>query len=207
MRGGRLGSAVLNETARLIVDEGVAVLSINNPPVNALGQPVRAALLDAVERLQADDDLCALVICCEGRTFFPGADIREFDRPRQKPLLPDVVLAIEASVKPVVAAIHANALGGGLEVALGCHARIAAKGDALAHAYAKVTSASRPPVFSSWYVAVRVSRAPDAPRGWPKAIAPPCRFTCSASSGKPRPRSTAKDWLAKASLSSITSKL
>jgi 3-hydroxyacyl-CoA dehydrogenase len=106
--------------------DGVAVICINNPPVNALSQPVRGGLTRSIDEVAADDDVKAIVIFCTGRTFIAGADIREFGRPPEPPYLPDVVALIEASDKPVVAAMHGTALGGGLEVALGCHYRIAA---------------------------------------------------------------------------------
>ena len=106
-------------------DGDVLVVTSNNPPVNALGQAVRAGLADAMEQAAADDTIKAIVICCEGRTFFAGADITEFGKPPVGPSLPEVVDVIEASAKPVVAAIHGTALGGGLEVALACHYRIA----------------------------------------------------------------------------------
>ncbi|MBO6766333.1 3-hydroxyacyl-CoA dehydrogenase NAD-binding domain-containing protein [Maricaulis sp.] len=103
----------------------VLVVTSNNPPVNALGQAVRAGLAEAMAEAAGDDAIQAVVICCEGRTFFAGADITEFGKPPVGPSLPEVIDAIEASSKPVVAAIHGTALGGGLEVALGCHYRIA----------------------------------------------------------------------------------
>ncbi len=103
----------------------VLVVTSNNPPVNALGQAVRAGLAEAMAEAAGDDAIQAVVICCEGRTFFAGADITEFGKPPVGPSLPEVIDAIEASAKPVIAAIHGTALGGGLEVALGCHYRIA----------------------------------------------------------------------------------
>jgi 3-hydroxyacyl-CoA dehydrogenase len=103
----------------------VAVLTINNPPVNALSQGVRAALVEAVGDVMANSSVDALVIACAGKTFIAGADIREFGKPPLSPLLPEAVAAIENCAKPVVAAIHGTALGGGLEVALGCHGRVA----------------------------------------------------------------------------------
>lgn len=106
-------------------DGEVLVVTSNNPPVNALGQAVRAGLADAMAEAAADDGIKAVVICCEGRTFFAGADITEFGKPPVGPSLPEVIDTIEASKKPVIAAIHGTALGGGLEVALGCHYRIA----------------------------------------------------------------------------------
>ena len=106
-------------------DGEVLVVTSNNPPVNALGQAVRAGLADAMAEAAADEGIKAVVICCEGRTFFAGADITEFGKPPVGPSLPEVIDTIEASDKPVIAAIHGTALGGGLEVALGCHYRIA----------------------------------------------------------------------------------
>ena len=106
-------------------DGDVLVVTSNNPPVNALGQAVRAGLAEAMATAASDDSIKAVVITCEGRTFFAGADITEFGKPPVGPSLPEVIDTIEASKKPVVAAIHGTALGGGLEVALGCHYRIA----------------------------------------------------------------------------------
>ncbi|MBO9456703.1 enoyl-CoA hydratase/isomerase family protein [Paracoccus sp. R12_1] len=113
----------------MIVDyqrEGViGVITIDNPPVNATSQGVRAGLMDALAALHADAGAQAAVILCAGRTWVAGADITEFGKPPMTPHLPDVIDLIEASGKPVVAAIHGTALGGGLEIALGAHARIA----------------------------------------------------------------------------------
>ncbi|WP_173655721.1 3-hydroxyacyl-CoA dehydrogenase NAD-binding domain-containing protein [Sphingomonas turrisvirgatae] len=103
----------------------ILVITSNNPPVNALGAAVRQGLAAAIEELNGDDSLKAAVIRCEGRTFFAGADITEFGKPMQEPGLPTLVDQIEASEKPVVAAVHGTALGGGCEVALACHYRIA----------------------------------------------------------------------------------
>ncbi|NUR12374.1 MAG: 3-hydroxyacyl-CoA dehydrogenase [Bradyrhizobium sp.] len=103
----------------------VLIILSNNPPVNALSTPVRQGLVDAIAEAEADDGVKAVVIACEGQTFFAGADITEFGKPPQQPWLPMVVDTIEACSKPVVAAIHGTALGGGLEVALACHYRVA----------------------------------------------------------------------------------
>ena len=105
----------------------IRVLSLDNPPVNGLGAAVRRALADELDQALADADVDAIVIAGQGRMFCAGADIREFgqDPPPDTPALPDVIDAIEASTKPVVAAIHGVAAGGGLELALGCHARVA----------------------------------------------------------------------------------
>jgi 3-hydroxyacyl-CoA dehydrogenase len=103
----------------------VLIVLSNNPPVNALSTAVRQGLVDAIAEAEADDGIRAVVIACEGQTFFAGADITEFGMPPQQPSLPMVVEAIENCSKPAVAAIHGTALGGGLEIALGCHYRVA----------------------------------------------------------------------------------
>jgi 3-hydroxyacyl-CoA dehydrogenase len=103
----------------------VLIVTSNNPPVNALGAAVRQGLVAAIEEAEKDDAIKAVVIRCEGQTFFAGADITEFGKPPVMPWLPSVVDTIENCSKPVVAAIHGTALGGGLEVALGSHYRIA----------------------------------------------------------------------------------
>jgi 3-hydroxyacyl-CoA dehydrogenase len=103
----------------------VLIVLSNNPPVNALSTPVRQGLVDAIAEAERDEAVTAVVIACEGQTFFAGADITEFGKPPQNPWLPQVVDTIENCSKPVVAAIHGTALGGGLEVALACHYRVA----------------------------------------------------------------------------------
>jgi 3-hydroxyacyl-CoA dehydrogenase len=102
----------------------IAVLTINNPPVNALSQHVRQGLRDGVTQAIADATVGAIVITCAGRTFIAGADITEFGKPPREPGLHEVLDLIESSPKPVVAAVHGTALGGGLEVTLACHYRV-----------------------------------------------------------------------------------
>ena len=105
--------------------DDVFVIISNNPPVNALGQAVRQGLTEGIDEALADDSIKAVVIRCDGRTFFAGADITEFGKPPQGPSLTEAIDRLEASDKPVVAAIHGTALGGGCEVALACHYRVA----------------------------------------------------------------------------------
>lgn len=103
----------------------IALVTVRNPPVNALSQAVRQGLLDRVMEAETDEAVRAIVILGEGRVFIAGADIKEFGKPPQEPYLPDVCTRIEASPKLVVASMHGASLGGGLEVALGAHYRVA----------------------------------------------------------------------------------
>ena len=106
----------------------VMLVSVDNPPVNALGVDVRHGLVSAIDAAQSDNAVAVVMIVGAGRNFIAGADIREFGQPPQPPALPDVCNRIEASSKPVIAALHGAALGGGLEVALAAHYRLAVSG-------------------------------------------------------------------------------
>lgn len=113
--------------ATLVVEEGVAVVTIDNPPVNALGAPLRRALFDRLEEAFADTDAQAVVLICAGRTFIAGAEISELGKPAALPTFFDLFDLIEDGPKPIIAAIHGTALGGGFEFALVCHYRVAAQ--------------------------------------------------------------------------------
>ena len=118
----------LSQSVFYDVRDGVAVLISNNPPVNAMSYHVRQGLGGGLAMAQMDEEVQAIVLHCEGRTFFPGIDITEFANPGvpDAPGLSELIEKLEEASKPVVAAIHGNALGGGLETALGCHYRVAA---------------------------------------------------------------------------------
>ncbi len=105
---------------------GVAVVTFQNPPVNALGIDLRKGIADAIDKAAADGDVTALVLTGGGRCFSGGADIREFGSPAVEPMLREVIDRVEQSMMPVVAAVHGVAFGGGFELALGCHFRVAA---------------------------------------------------------------------------------
>ncbi|MBV9202675.1 MAG: enoyl-CoA hydratase/isomerase family protein [Alphaproteobacteria bacterium] len=118
----------INASVDLRRDGEIAVITADNPPVNALKHEVRAGLVEGLLQARGDNRVKAVVIACAGRTFFAGADITEFGKPPQPPSLHDVIAAIEAMPKPVVAALHGTALGGGFELALACHFRVAVPG-------------------------------------------------------------------------------
>lgn len=114
----------MTATIQLSQHGSVAVITVDNPPVNAMSQAVRAGLQDAMKQAFAEDNK-AIVLICAGRTFIAGADISEFGKPPADPSLPDLLRLVESSPVPVIAAIHGTALGGGLETAMSCHYRIA----------------------------------------------------------------------------------
>jgi 3-hydroxyacyl-CoA dehydrogenase len=115
----------VNDVVELSREGEISVVTIDSPPVNALSRAVRDGVHEAMQRAQQDVATKAIVLCCAGKTFIAGADIREFGKPYEGTSLPAVEEIIESSLKPVVAAIHGTALGGGLEVALCCHYRVA----------------------------------------------------------------------------------
>src|ERR1700735_5275283 len=117
----------VNEVVKLERRDVVAIVTINNPPVNALSAAVRGGILECMKAAIADPEIKAIVLTCAGRTFIAGADITEFGKPPKPPGLHEVLTEMENSPKPIVAAIHGTALGGGLEVALACHFRVAVK--------------------------------------------------------------------------------
>jgi 3-hydroxyacyl-CoA dehydrogenase len=115
----------MTEAVSYIREANIAVITVDNPPVNALSQAVRAGILENIQRAEADGNVAAALIICAGRTFIAGADITEFGKPPLDPLLPNVLAAVMASSKIVVVALHGTALGGGFEVALAGHYRAA----------------------------------------------------------------------------------
>ena len=115
----------MSEVVSYELVDNIAVISIDSPPVNAMGHAVRQGSWDAIERFEADAGASAAVLICVGRTFIAGADITEFDAPPKDPWLPELVQKFEDCQKVIIAAIHGSALGGGLETAMGCHYRCA----------------------------------------------------------------------------------
>jgi 3-hydroxyacyl-CoA dehydrogenase len=117
--------AAINAVTDLTREGDIALVTINSPPVNALSADVRNGLRDGVTQAAADPAVKAIVVICAGRTFIAGADISEFGKPAKGATLPEIQSALEGGPKPVIAAIHGTALGGGFEMALMCHYRIA----------------------------------------------------------------------------------
>ena len=116
---------LINQVVSTEVQADAGLLLVDSPPVNALSHAVREGLVNGLAQLVADPAVKIIVLACKGRTFFAGADISEFGKPKREPVLIEAIGALERSPKPIVAAIHGTALGGGLEVALGCHFRVA----------------------------------------------------------------------------------
>src|SRR4051812_36754686 len=115
----------MSDTAQYAVRDGIAVITLNNPPVNGLGNALRAGIMECLNKADADPAVKAVVLIGSAKAFSGGADIREFGKPRLPPDLPEVNDRQDAMKKPLVAAIGGFALGGGLELALGCHYRVA----------------------------------------------------------------------------------
>lgn len=118
----------MNDVVRLEISGRVGLVIIDNPPVNAIGQPVRQGLQDQIRAVGSNAAIDAIVLLCDGKTFIAGADIAEFDAPMEAPTCHPLFSEIEGSEKPVVAALHGTALGAGAEIALACHYRLAAPG-------------------------------------------------------------------------------
>jgi len=122
------GTIAVNDVVSIEIAGKTGLIALDNPPVNAASHALRSGLWQAVETLQKRADVEVIVLYGKGRTFIAGADIREFGKPPQDPWLPELCNFIEDSEKPVVCVLHGTTLGGGLEVAMSCHARVALKG-------------------------------------------------------------------------------
>ena len=115
----------MSDPVTIDYDDDIAIVTVSNPPVNAASHGLRSALLDGLETIATDGRASAVVLIGAGRNFIAGADIREFGKPPKSPGLPDIIEIVEAFPVPVVCVVHGATLGGGLEVALGAHRRIA----------------------------------------------------------------------------------
>ncbi len=118
----------INENIMIERKGDIALICIDNPPVNAFGLAVRKGLQDAIAKLNAEGTAKVIAIYCAGRTFVAGADIKEFGKPPQPPALPDLLNEVEASAIPVLSIMHGTALGGGLELGIATHARVGIEG-------------------------------------------------------------------------------
>ena len=118
----------INDVVSIETLDNIALICLNNPPVNAASQALRAGLQQAVAQANADTAIDVIAIYAAGRTFVAGADIKEFGKPPLDPMLPDLINEIEGSAKPIIAVLHGTALGGGLEIALGAHLRVGLQG-------------------------------------------------------------------------------
>jgi 3-hydroxyacyl-CoA dehydrogenase len=130
----RISTLGRDMSAEYKVDGSIAVITLNNPPVNGLGHATRHAIVEGMKQAQNNDAVKAIIITGAGKAFSGGADIKEFNSPKAfaEPSLHTVISVIESSDKPVIAAIHSVAMGGGLELALGCHYRVASPGAQIA---------------------------------------------------------------------------
>ncbi|WP_421980895.1 3-hydroxyacyl-CoA dehydrogenase NAD-binding domain-containing protein [Roseibium sp.] len=126
--GSQTGMTGINDVVSIERQGPIALVALNNPPVNAASHAVRSGIWKAIETLQDDADVKVIALYGEGRTFIAGADIREFGKPPKDPWLPDLCNLIEDSETPVVCVLHGTTLGGGLEVALASHVRVALSG-------------------------------------------------------------------------------
>src|SRR5256885_11400763 len=126
-----LEETTLDNPVSLRRDGNVAIITVDNPPVNALRHGVRKGLAECFAQARDDVSVEAIVLAGAGRTFVAGADITEFGKPSQPPGLMDVISLIDDIKKPTVAAVHGTPLGGGLELTMGCHFRVAAAGTRL----------------------------------------------------------------------------
>ena len=122
------GDSMTDTGTRYSIQDGIAVIQVDNPPVNALSPHVRLSLNDLMRRAEADPAVRGVVLTGTGKVFIAGADLKLIDAPRTGPSINDLLAFIETMTKPVVAAIQGLALGGGYEIAMGCHARVAAGG-------------------------------------------------------------------------------
>ncbi|MHA7775253.1 3-hydroxyacyl-CoA dehydrogenase NAD-binding domain-containing protein [Roseibium sp. M-1] len=122
------GETAVNDVVSIEINGTTGLIALDNPPVNAASHAVRSGLWQAVETLQGADGVDVIALYARGRTFIAGADIREFGKPPLDPWLPELCNFIESSTKPIVCVLHGTTLGGGLEVAMSCHARVALKG-------------------------------------------------------------------------------
>jgi len=96
----------------LTTENDIAIITIDHPPINATSHAVRLGIWDAIDQINRDDAIRAAILICAGSTFIAGADVTEFGKPPLDPILPDLILKLEQSTKPLIAAIHGNALGG-----------------------------------------------------------------------------------------------
>src|ERR1700755_972213 len=134
----RARESLVNAVVKLERHDVIGIVTIDSPPVNALSAAVRGGIFDCMKEAIADSGIKAIVLTCGGRTFIAGADITELGKPPKPPGLHEVLVLMENSPKPIVAAIHGTALGGGLEVALACHFRVAVKAARLGLAEVKL---------------------------------------------------------------------